>query len=308
MSPKKVFLKSLTRVFAFIAGCCPIGFVSAATLSPPTVDAPLYSCATTVSVSGFIPGATIKILADGATIGGGPSDSPWGQVFRVSPPLAAGAAVTATQTFGTDTSAPSQAQSVLSYAEMHENKLPTPVVSAPLYECGGALGITNLAKGGLLRVFADGTQIGQVDGCGDSQWLRVRPLLATRQKVTADEKLCSSAGSISAPVLASAPPATLSALAIGDIYEGGKYCVIDGITNGALVTTYNGSSVVDKGYYPGGGQVVRLTPPPKGGDTITATQTLCSTVSATSPGTVVQPCSSLPPPVLSPICPGDTKV
>lgn len=294
-------MKSLASIFALVTVYCLVPVASAAILSPPTIDTPLYACATTVSVSGFVPGAKIDILVGGTTrIGGGVSDSPWGQVFTVSPPLAAGQVLTATQTFGTDTSDPSPVLTVTSYAEEHHGRLPQPIVSAPLYECGGALKVTNLAKGGLLQVFADGNPIGKVDGCGEGQWLRVTPVLANGQSVTADEKHCGGTSAMSVAVPVGPMPATLPALTIGEIYEGGKYCIIDEITNGALVTAYNGGSVVDSGYYPGGRQVVRLTPPPHAGDTITATQALCSTMSPPSIGMTVQPCSSLPPPVLSP--------
>ena len=75
-------------------------------LSPPIVNEPLYACATSVSVRGFIPDAKIEILADGTAIGGGVSDSPDGQRFSVSPALVEGQTVTATQTFDGVTSAP----------------------------------------------------------------------------------------------------------------------------------------------------------------------------------------------------------
>jgi len=240
-------------------------------------------------------------------IGGGTSDSAWGQAFAVSPSLAAGQVVTATQTVGSDTSDPSPALTVVN-AVKRGAKLPQPIVSAPLYDCGGALSVTNLAKGGQLRVFADGNPIGSVNGTGSGQWLRVSPVLSMGQNVTADELLCTGVSPLSGAVPVSAKPATLPALSIGDIYDGGKYCVIDGITNGALVTTNNGIVVVDQGHYPGGGQVVRLTPPPNAGDTITAVQALCATTSPVSPPTVVQPCSSLPPPTLAAVCPGATTV
>ena len=302
-------MKSLPVQLAIIVGCFT-SFTAAAELSPPTVDQPLYGCATMVSVKGFVPGATIEIFADGATrIGGGVSDSPWGQAFPVNPPLSVGRVITATQTFDRATSGPSSAVTVESY-ERVSSRLPQPLIDAPLYACGGALGVRNLAKGGLLRVFAKGNRIGQVDGCGEGQWVRNSPLFSTGQVVTADEMLCTATGPISAPVVVSPTPATLPPVSVGDIYEGGKFCSIEGITNGALVTTLNGASVLDSDHYPGGssGQIIRLTPPPAAGDTITSSQALCATTSPPSVPVTVQPCSSLPPPSLAPICPGDSKV
>src|SRR5215510_3815988 len=101
---------SLTKIPVVVVACCFIPFlsISKSTLPPQIVQPPLFSCATTVSVSGFVPGARIDIYVGGTTrIGGGVSDSPWGQVFSVSPALSDGQVVTATQTVGSDTSDPS---------------------------------------------------------------------------------------------------------------------------------------------------------------------------------------------------------
>jgi photosystem II stability/assembly factor-like uncharacterized protein len=157
-------------------------------------------------------------------------------------------------------------------------------------------------------VFANSNQIGQVNGSGEGQWLSVNPVFVEGDSIVADEKLCSSTSSKSAPVVVSPTPGTLPQLTVGDVYEGGKYCVIDGITNGALVETYNGSTLLDKHYYPGGGQIVRLNPPPHAGDQLTATQSLCTVTSKPSDPTTVLPCSDLPAPALGPICKGATSV
>jgi hypothetical protein len=276
---------------------------AAPTLSPPTLDAPLYACATAVTVQGFVPGAEIDIYVNGTTrVGGGTSDAPWGQSFTVNPPLADGQSVTATQTFGGVTSLPSVKKPVT-------DGTPTkPVIAAPLYACDGALSVTNLAKGGLLRVYANGNPIGQAAGAGEGQWLSVNPPLVQGAGVNADEKLCAFTGPKSDTVVVDSAPTALPKLSVGEVYDGGHYGIIDGITNGALVTTSDGSAVLDKNYYPGGSQIVRLNPPPHAGDRLTAAQSLCAVTSAPSEPTTVASCADLPAPELSPICPGATSV
>lgn len=287
----------------------PVAATAATTLSPPTVNGPLYGCAAALTVQGFVPGAKIDIYVNGtAHVGGGTSDSPWGQRFGVNPPLSANQVVTATQTVGSDTSLPSPPVTVSSYGEQNHGRMTTPLIEGPLYACGGAVSVRNLVNGGNLLVFANGNQIGHVNGCGEGQWLSVNPLLVAGASVVADEKLCSTTSPQSAPVVVGPTPAALPQLTVGDVYEGGKYCVVDGITNGALVETYDGSTLEDKNYYPGGGQVVRLNPPPHAGDVLTATQSLCGTTSKPSDPTTVLSCSDLPAPELAPICKGATSV
>jgi photosystem II stability/assembly factor-like uncharacterized protein len=279
------------------------------TLSPPIIDRPLFHCATTVSVSGFMPGAKIEIYVNGSTIiGGGVSDSPWGQVFSVSPVLNFGDVITATQTFDGVTSLPSQPLTVEHTEKYFGGSLPKPKLDEPIYNCGGAIGVSNLAKGGYLRIYSDGVEVGHVDGCGQGQWLNVNPVFATGKSVTADVKLCTDVSPLSVAVLVSPEPTFLPQLEIGDVYEYGKYCNIYNITNGARVKTFNGSNLVDDQYYSGGGQIVRLSPQVMPGDILTATQELCNIISDPSDPSVVKPCSEMPAPSFGPICPGDKSV
>src|SRR5262245_51380931 len=51
-----------------------------------------------------------------------------------------------------------------------------------------------------------------------------------------------------------------------------------------------------------------MTPQPTAGDTLTAGQELCGTISPPSVGVVVKPCPELPPPRLRPIRHRETKI
>ncbi len=304
----KNFLKIFCLALIVFASCNPVNEENRK-LSPPIIDPPLLTCATTVSVKGFVPGAKIEIFANGTTlIGGGVSDAPWGQTFSVSPALVGGDVITATQTFDGVTSLPSQPVTVQHAEKYYGGPLPKPKLDEPIYDCGGAIGVRNLAKGGLLKVYTDGVEVGHVDGCGEGQWLTVSPVFAEGKSVTADVKLCVDTSPLADAVVVSPEPTSLPQLEIGDIYENGKYCNIYNITNGAKVKTYNGSNLIDDHYYSGGGQVVRLTPQVMPGDTITATQEFCNVTSNPSDPTIVKPCSELPAPKLGAICPGDLSV
>ncbi len=275
-------------------------------ISPPIIVEPLYDCGLAVSVKGFIPGATIDIFAGATRIGGGASETPWGQSFAVSPQLATGQVITATQTFGSSSSGPSPAITVTSYFAAHPEGLPKPSVRAPAYQCGGAVGVGGLAAGGKLDVFEDAAPAASVLGCGAGQWTFVSPVFSTGQKVTATETLCAQTGPRSEPVPVEPAPTSLGTLTMGDMYEGGKYANAYGITNGAEVTVMDGASRVAGHACAGGGQVFRLVPVPAVGASLTATQALCSVVSPPSTPVHVQPCSALPAPKLAPTCVGAT--
>lgn len=319
----KVFSKwcslvSLILLLFIVSACCPPfcppdpkpdGPDEKTRLSPPTVNSPLYDCATAVTVEGFVPGAKIDIYADTTTlIGGGVSDSPWGQSFSVNPALSAGQKITATQTVKGVTSLHSKIVEVVSFFKTHPEGLPKPNQDTPLYNCGGAIGVRNLAPGGLLEVYADGSNVGKVDGCGAGQWLFVNPQFVKDQKVYATETLCKTTGPKSDAALVLPEPALLPTPSVKDVYEGGKYCTVDNITNGALAEVYNGAVKVAGHACSGGSQIFRLNPQPVAGDKLTAVQKLCDKKSDPSVPTEVKPCDKLPAPTVLPPCIGDDYI
>lgn len=312
---KKMFCVSSTLLLSlFLFACCPPFCPKpddepVSTLSRPTVSSPLYECATAVSVSGFVPGAQIDIYANGSThIGGGTSDSPWGQRFKVNPSLIAGQVITATQKVGNDISAPSNGVTVESFMKGHPEGLPVPTLDVPIYDCGGAIGVRNLADGGLLEVFADSNLVGDVNGCGPGQWLFVNPVFSKGQKVHARETLCTDIGPNSNLETVVEAPSSLPTPIVESVYEGGKYGIVDNITNGAMTEVYNGVQKIAGHYCSGGSQIFRLNPQPAAGDSLTAVQSLCDVKSDPSDPTVVIPCSELPKPYVHDVCIGDTAV
>lgn len=301
---KRSFLFLLLTVFIpfLIIGC------NDETLSPPSVHPPLHECGTALTVSGFVPGAAIDIYADNTRIGGGTSDSPWGQRFRVNPPLAAGQAITATQTADGETSNPSASITVIAHEKVYLETLPTPELKEPIYDCGGALSVRNLADGGLLEVFADDVLVGSANGCGRSQWLSINPVFEKDQKIYATEKLCADVSPKSDYKIVIETPDSITTPAIREVYEGGKFATVDFVENGAMVEVHNGADRIAGHHSPGGSQIMRLHPQPAAGDTLIARQYLCNTKSDPSDPVDVYPCSELPTPFLHDICIGDRTV
>lgn len=317
MTRRLVFVGALLALALAAEGCCP-PFCrkpppgpgpEKEQLSPPTVAAPLYECATAVGVSGFVPGAKIDVYTGGTTIiGSGTSDAPWGQNLPVSPTLVKGQVITAVQTFGGAMSPHSKPVTVESFFETHPGGLPKPVLDTPIHNCGGAIGVRNLAQGGLLEAFANSARVGSAAGCGAGQWVFAAPPFVTGQGVYATETLCTTTGPKSDLVTVTPEPTTLGPLTVGDVYEGGKYCNVWGIANGATVKVMNGAQQIAGHACSGGGQVFRLQPQPAQGDALTATQRLCQTASPPSPPVTVKPCSALPAPKLAPPCASDDAV
>jgi hypothetical protein len=297
-----------------LVGCCP-PFCwpptpdRKARLSPPTVGAPLYECATAVTISGFVPGATLTIYANGTTkVGGGVSDAPWGQSFAVNPPLVASQNITATQTYGSVMSAPSVGVQVVNYFEQHPEGLTKPVLEAPIYDCGGAISVRNLVEGGLLEVYANSNRVGVADGCGPGQWVFATPQFVKGQGVYATETLCAKKSPKSDVKMVIDAPSSLPTPVVEQVFEGGKYGVVKNITNGAKVTVFNGAVQIGGHYCPGGSQRMRFNPAPAAGDVLTANQTLCNVASNPSDPVVVKPCGELPAPGILPVCAGATAV
>src|ERR1700680_2954831 len=125
-------------------------------LLSPKVVGPLSECSSNVRVKGQLTGATVDILANGASVGGGLAT--WSdQVFplNVGVTLAQGAQVTATQSLGGTTSPPSP--------------IPIAVMKRPgagmvgnvgckthIYQCGQCLWLDGMVPGAKVEVKVGG--------------------------------------------------------------------------------------------------------------------------------------------------------
>lgn len=137
-------------------------------LSPPRVVPPLYRCATSVTVVGFVPHADLDVEVDGAVVvtlaAGWPE--PDGETVALPAPLAAGQTVRVRQHSGGFDSAWSPALTVRDHTEDYPAGPPRPEMGPlPLYDCGARTGVGNLLGGGNVWVTADAVEVGRVDGC-----------------------------------------------------------------------------------------------------------------------------------------------
>lgn len=272
-----------------------------AVLSPPIVGAPLYGCATAVEVRGFVPGAKIDVLVDGAPVASIVGEAPWGEKLTV-PALVIGQKVTATQTLGPETSDPSAEVLVRDYRLDFPQGPPKPYIDpTPLYKCGGAIGGRNLVPGATFEIDAErwnGTgydaaaQIGKETGTAAAQWTYVKPF-EEQARVTIRSTMCADKSPPSEPQIVQPEPLPLPAPTMGNVYDGGKYGVVEGVVNGALIDVRDGAASVASSFSPGGAQSVRITPPAIAGHTLVPSQKLCGPP-VDGPGVIVQACSELP--------------
>src|SRR2546426_23715 len=97
-------------------------------ISPPTLQYPIYACAQSVVVKGFIPGAKLDVFVDGNPVPAGSAQS-WlsgGQSIMVSAAFTVGQTVIARQSFGGATSGPSNTVTVTSHTADYPSGLPKP--------------------------------------------------------------------------------------------------------------------------------------------------------------------------------------
>jgi dienelactone hydrolase len=280
-------------------------------LSPPWL-AKVYACATSVTVYGFVPHASIEIEVAGATVVtqvvGFPQ--PVGATLALPAALVAGQAVRARQSFGGPQSDWSPAAAAIDHTVDFPAGPPRPEINpAPVFECGIRTGVGNLLAGAEVWITADGTEVGRVKGCNPQQGVSVSPPYGLNQHARAWSELCADPSPPSAESIAGPPPAPLTTPGFEPIYEGGEQLIVNNVVNGAAVTLMrNGSNVGTWGCW-GGALQVGLSPRFATTDAFAATQSMCpgDPSSPTGSGTVIA-CSSLPAPSVGPIQGGDTAI
>lgn len=280
-------------------------------LSPPTLAQP-YQCATSVTVYGFVPHATIEVEVAGAIVASQVAGfpEPVGETIGLPNPLVAGDVVRARQKFGTgvsDFSAPVTAQD---HTIEFPAGPPRPVINpAPVFKCGIRTGVGNLLAGGEVWITADGTEVGRVKGCNPQQGVNVTPAYGLNQHVRAFFELCKDTSPPSLDNITQNPPAPPPAPTFSPLVNGGEQLAINNIVNGAKVTLLrNGVNQGTWGCW-GGTLLIGLNPTFTTGETFTATQQMCPGDPASPTGTVtVLPCSSLGAPHIGPVQGGDTSI
>ncbi len=262
---------------------------------------PLLNCGVSVAVKGFIPGAKIRLYANGVLIGEGIGVDPELHTLPVNPALATGQIITATQEFDGVESPPSASEIVKDVMEVYPAGLPKPGFPFTyLYRCGIATYVNNLPPGGQLRVRdqvnsgSPTTLIGNVNGLAEGQSVGINPSFELGHLVTAESQICTVVSPVSDAQVVQEAPTTIPIPTTDPIYENATFFVVHGLVNGAKATIKRAGTIIATFGAPAGHvRVVGVTV--AAGDVLTVEQELCGVNSG--PGTVtVQPCSALPPP------------
>ena len=297
-------------------------------ISPLTLQRPIYECADTVVVSGYIPHAKIEIFIASRPdpVGGGPAEMAFSQTITVSAPFVKGQVVTAVQTFDGVPSRPSNAVTVTSYKDDFPDGLPQSRLAAPCLDCGRSVGIADVIPGAWWKVFAEDPAAGggfsppaEVGGNKDFSYTFLNRPFKKGQRITAQSGICADKSVPSLPEIVQAEPTPIPLPIVDPVYEGATLVTAWGpsrgpLLNGADIKIFTdnmppGNRQVGGQSTPGGGQQVFISPPAPSPNTggYWATQALC-TPGAPGPKTVEQPCSSLPPAKIRQPLPGDTVI
>lgn len=287
-------------------------------LSAPIVAEPLYACGESVTVLGFVPGATIDVELDGAVVasGVGVDPDPGGEALGLPAALVAGSVVRARQSTAAGTSDWSNPATARDHTVDYPAGPPRPRIDpAPVYECGSRTGVTNLLRGCSVWITADGTERGRVndaqqgEGAVVHQGVNVSPDYGLGQQVVAWAEICKDPSPPSETHTSVPPPAPLPAPAFEPGYEGGTRIVVTNIVNGARFTIERGGVVQGTWSGWGGRSYITLTPAFGAGESLSVTQRMCPEDPESPPGmTVIEPCAALPAPTAEPVEDGDTSV
>ena len=281
-------------------------------LSPPYLVEPLYRCATSVTVKGFVPEAELDIEVIGVSfdtiVAGFPE--PHGETFHLPDPLEIQQEVRVRQRTADGQSDWSATVSVRDHTEDYPAGPPRPQINpAPVYACGSRTGVGNLLPGGNVWITADGTEVGRVEGCNDQQGVNVNPNYSLGQIARAHFELCGDESAPSEASEAGHAPNPLPIPNFDPIYEQSEQIRITNIVNGARLTIYRNGSNIGTWSCWGGALLMGLSSPALLSDTFDAEQRMCPSDPASGTGTgPVSSCSSLPAPGVYPVQLGDKQI
>ena len=295
-------------------------------LSPLILQRPIYACAQTVVVNGYVPNAKIEIFVAGnpAPIGSGLASESANQPIHVSAPFAVGQVITAVQDVGGVLSKPSNSVTVTSYKDDYPAGLPQPrIAPTPCFECGRAVGIADVIPSASWKVFAEDPKAGggfsapvEVGGNADFSYTFVNPPFKKGQRITVQSAICTDKSALSPAEIVQTQPATIPPPVLDAVYEGATIVVARGpggapLLDGADVRVFTDNmtpnpSQVGGQPTPGGAQQIGISPAAKAGN-YWPTQALC-TASVPGPKTPERPCSQLPAAKIRQPLPGDTTV
>ncbi len=299
-------------------------------LSPPILEKPIYACASVVTVSGFVPGATLEVFEGANQIASVTGTTSWGQAVGVSISFVTGQVITARQVLGGNNSPPSNAVTVTSHIEDYPSGLPRVRLDGPVLECGRAVGYRDVVPGAWVKLFeapstggggfGPAVEIGNVNSSSSANsYFITSSAFQLDARVHAESGICLDVAPPSLAEIVMAEPATIPEPWVNEVHQGVEIVTVWGsggaparLLNGATLDVFAddqppGSERVGGQPTPGGGQQVGINPPAGPTANFWATQALCTT-SPNSPLTPVTPCSELPAPKIKAPQPGDTQI
>ncbi|PKK84761.1 MAG: hypothetical protein CVT49_00995 [candidate division Zixibacteria bacterium HGW-Zixibacteria-1] len=147
-------------LLAVLFGCN--GLTVDNSLSPPTIGTPIYNCASIISYGGADRNAKIRIYVNGAKVKEFSTWMGWGEVVLPNP-LSTGDVVSAAQIVGNHISVKSREPvTVVTIPPSNlisGEKLLTPKIHGPLFECQKCIVVENIVEGATVRLAQNGAEI-----------------------------------------------------------------------------------------------------------------------------------------------------
>jgi len=279
---------------------------SEATLSPPVVGKPIHVCAKAVHVSGFVPHATVRVLANGVDVGSAVSFFGFEDI-QLTRELNLGEHITATQEVNGTTSVPSNdAVTVTDYPALSK-----PIVSSDIFVCGRVVPVDNLEPSAVVEVWQGGTKIGEANSTQAHIAVVVVALVAG-QAVTARQVACPGrsssriVGPTSDPMNVQPAPNPMPKPLLNNWYPGNDAVTLHNLRPGAEIRVTSGSTPIGGGLATSRANWFRVSPLLTGSSDPRVTQKLCV---AGEPSDRVPPSTRLPAPeIVRPVCRGDKYV
>ena len=284
-------------------------------LSPPIVHDPIHECARSVLVDSFAPGALVQVYSNGAEVVGTATPHFGFVEMALTRSMVVGEIITATQTIGGIESAQSHAPvEVVPLPKFPTGLPPAPNVNPPIFACGRIVPVASLIPGVRVIVSEDGADIGVANAAGEWKAVITTPLTEGAE-VQARQVTCDDIPG--RPALEGPPSVGEHVLPVPDPFEGPNVeqetvvvgndsVTINGLYVGALVTVFNGGTVIGSGFANGARNWVPLALPIEATWSVTATQELCGTSESSDP---VTPSTELrAPKIVGPVCDTDTTV
>jgi outer membrane protein assembly factor BamB len=186
-------------------------------LSPLILQRPIYACAQTVVVNGYVPNAKIQIFVEGypSPVGTGIATEASNHPIQVSVPFRVGQVISAIQTFDGVDSKRSNAVTVTSYKSDFADGLPQPrIATVPCYECGREISVADVIPGAWWKVFAEDPKASggfdapvEVSGSADVFHTFLNLPLKKDQRITVQSGICSDKSAVSrAEIVQPQPP------------------------------------------------------------------------------------------------------